>query len=238
MPIPLSLIHSFKRMRHFQPYSAIVDAMKESAILDLVDNESVKRKIPLPVQTKGKNRYELQKIYENKTMARSVYLKGFGKEGPTTQFDIEAFFRPYGPINSVRLRRTQQKVFKGSVFVEFGSEESAKAFLLLDPKPKWNGEDLLIKSKKQYCDEKIDDINAGNIEPNSSHMEGQQRAENEDDDRDWRDRRADDQTRGFRDNRHGSRGGRGGRRGRGRGGREHHHGNKRYDLFHFRCEVY
>ena len=219
-------------MRHFQPYSAVVDAMKESTILDLVDGESVKRKVPLPVQTKGKNRYELQKIYEDKAMARSVYLKGFGKEGPTTQFDLEAFFTPYGPVNSVRLRRTKGKLFKGSVFVEFDSEETAKAFLALDPKPKWNGEDLLIKSKKQYCDEKVDDINAGTIKSNNSRTEAFMRASNEEDDRDWRDRRADDQKKGFRDNKHdkgnkyGSRGGRGGRGRKGRGGRDQHHENK------------
>ena len=222
MPIPLSLIHSFKRMRHFQPFSAIVDAMKESAILDLGEDESVKRKVPLS----SENRYELQKIYEDKAMAQSVYVKGFGKEGPTTQFDIEAFFEPYGPTNSVRLRRTQYKSFKGSVFVEFDSEDTAKKFLHLDPKPKWKGEDLLIKSKKQYCDEKVDDINSGKIEPNNAHMEGQQRAENKDDSRDWRDRRAHDQKRGFK-------GGRGRGRGRGRGGREQNHRERRYDSTSF-----
>jgi lupus La protein len=49
---------------------------------------------------------------------------------------------------------------RGSVFVEFKDEETANTFLKLDPQPKWNGQDLLIKSKRQYCDEKVDEINA------------------------------------------------------------------------------
>jgi hypothetical protein len=36
---------------------------------------------------------------------------------------------------------------KGSVFVEFADSSSADAFLKADPKPSWNGEELLIMSK-------------------------------------------------------------------------------------------
>lgn len=201
-------------MRHFQPFSAVVAALKESDFLDVVDDDdSVKRKVPLDDTFNEKSIEEVQKVYETAAMARSVYVKGFGEETPSTQFDIEAFFTPYGPTNAIRLRRTANKLFKGSVFVEFDSEETQKAFLALDPKPKWKGADLMIKSKKQYCDEKVDDIKAGRVKRNSP---GARRG----DDRDWRVRRDEDKKGGFNDrNKRGNRGsGRG--RGRGRGGRD------------------
>ena len=169
-------------------------------------------------------------------MARSVYAKGFGEEQPSSQFDIEAFFAQHGSTNSVRLRRTFDGTFKGSVFVEFDSEETQKAFLALDPKPKWQGNNLQTKSKKQYCDDKVDDIAAGLVRPNeenSSHHKGDRdggrdrRGENggrrdrdgrdDKDDRDWRVRREEDRKSGFKDRNGGKHKGFGSS-GRGRGG--------------------
>lgn len=216
LPVPISTIHSFKRMRHFQPFSAVVDALKESTTLNVVgdDNDQIQRKIPLPEGLKDKPMVEVKKVHEDQAMKQSVYVKGFGEEQPSTQFDIEAFFAEYGPTNSVRLRRAFNNMFKGSVFVEFDSEESQKKFLELDPKPKWKGQDLLIKSKKQYCDDKIEDIKSGKIRPRNA----EEKRLAGDDDRNWKVRRAEDQRNG---NKRGG-GGRGfgsHKGGRGRGGR-------------------
>ena len=226
LPVPISIIHSFKRMRHFQPYSAVVDALKESEFLTVTDNDScVQRKVPLPENLKDKAMDEIQKVYEDKAMARSVYVKGFGEELPSTQFDIEAFFAEHGSTNSVRLRRANNRLFKGSAFVEFDSEATQKAFLALDPTPKWKGNDLVIKSKKQYCDEKVDDIRAGKVRPHVNDRDSNHRDKRDNNDnRDWRTRRDEDSKSGFKDRnggRHkgfGSSGrGRGNGRGRGRG---------------------
>lgn len=219
--VPLELLHSFKRMRRFQPFSAIVEAMKTSDTLDLTDdNTAVKRKVPLPDDVKVHSE-QYAKVFADGAMARSIYAKGFcrfGEEGPTTQTDIEAFFEPYGPINSVRLRRTSpEKVFKGSVFVEFKSEEKAKEFLALDPKPKFNDQELLIKSKKEYCDEKVDEINSGNVRPSDERRRagrgrgggrgrGRGRGGAPRNDRDWRERRDEDQKNGFKEAQKDSRG--------------------------------
>ena len=232
LPVPISTIHSFKRMRHFQPLSAIVDALKESTVLNIVeDDTAIQRKSPLPEGLVGKPMVEIKKVHEDKTMARSVYAKGFGEEQPSSQFDIEAFFAEHGSTNSVRLRRTYDGTFKGSVFVEFDSEETQKAFLAIDPKPKWQGNELQIKSKKQYCDDKVDDIEAGRVRPNNDKYfqgKGKQggrrdRDERSDkDDRDWRVRRDEDRKGGFKDRNGGKHRGSGssgrGRDGRGRDG--------------------
>ncbi|KAI1910436.1 hypothetical protein LOZ12_004656 [Ophidiomyces ophidiicola] len=210
--VELSLLHSFKRMRRFQPFSAIVDALKESETLELTDdNTSIRRKVPLPDTVTENTNSSTARVFEDKALHRSIYVKGFGTEEPSTQFDIEAFFAPFGPTNAVRLRRTDEKIFKGSVFVEFDSEETQKKFLAVDPKPKWKGTtELLIKSKKEYCDEKVKEIEAGRLKPKRGRggFRGGSRGDNN---RDWKDRRADDQKRGF---------GRGRGRGRGNGRRD------------------
>ena len=153
-------------MRRFQPYSAVVAALRDSTLLEVVEGELIRRREPL-AEIEGKSAEESVKIYEDKAQPRSVYVKGFGEEGPSTQFDIEAFFAPYGPTNAIRLRRTfPDKIFKGSVFVEFENEEMQQAFLTLDPKPKFKGKELMILSKKAYCDTKANDIKSGKIKAN------------------------------------------------------------------------
>ena len=237
MPVPISTIHSFKRMRHFQPLSAVVDALKESTVLNVVeDDTAIQRKTPLPEGLVGKPMVEIQKVHEDKSMARSIYAKGFGEEQPSTQFDVEAFFARFGSTNSVRLRRSYLGTFKGSVFVEFDSEETQNAFLALNPKPQWKGNDLQIKSKKQYCDGKVDDIAAGLVRPNENDgphhkggpdwagrgrdrrgERGGRRDRDDKGDRDWRVRREEDSKNGFKD-RHGGKHKGFGSSGRGRGG--------------------
>lgn len=254
LPVPISIISSFQRMRHFKPHSAIVEALKESKILNVVENDScIQRKEALPEDFKDKPMDEIVQVHEDEAMTRSVYAKGFGEEKPSTQFDIEAFFAEHGSTNSVRLRRTHERVFKGSVFVEFDSEETQQTFLALDPKPKWKGSDLVIKSKKQYCEEKVEEIKSGRMKPNTqwripydSKLKSRGQG-GKGTDRDWRDRRNEDQKGGFKDKRGGGhkgfgssgRGGRGrgGARGGGRGGRDNRDKRRngrdaQYEFFH------
>ncbi|KAI4723125.1 hypothetical protein E4T48_00675 [Aureobasidium sp. EXF-10727] len=194
LPVDLKVIHNFKRMRHFQPYSAVLEACKASTVIDVTDDGQITRKEPISDKFSD-NVDENRKMLENQTMARSIYAKGFGEEKPTSQTDIEEFFSVYGTFNAVRLRRTNNGEFKGSVFVEFSDEKTAEDFLKLDPKPAFQGSELSIKSKKAYVDEKLEGIKNGTITPNDN----------------WKERRDNDQR--------GGRGGRGGNRGRGGRGR-------------------
>lgn len=223
-PVPLATIHSFKRMQRFQPYSAVVEALKSSPALILEGEEgkeTIKRKVPYNPGAR-----------DDKT-PRSVYVKGFGDEEPTSQFDIEAFFTNYGATRSVRLRRVEggenHGLFKSSVFCEFQDEATQKKFLaaVAENKPTWKGEDTLkIMSKAEYTDGKNQLIKEGKMQPmearkfngNTYNKRGGGRRDNDRDESDWRKRRDNDQKSGFRDSRDG-RGGRGrGRGGRGRGG--------------------
>ena len=203
-------------MRHFQPKSAIISALKESKLLNLVnDDTEIQRKEPLPEGLVGKPMKEIQKVHEDQSMARTIYAKGFGEEEASTQFDIEAFFANYGSTNSVRLRRDMDRTFKGSVFVEFDNEETAKTFLAVEAAPTYKGNTLLIKSKKQYCDEKVEAIQAGRIRPHSpgtgegrgGFKGGRRNNDHRDldkhDDRDWRLRREEDAKEGFPERRNG-----------------------------------
>lgn len=235
IPVLIEEICSFGRMKRFQPYSAVVNALKASKFLEVVGeegHEKVKRRFPFDPT-----------VPKSKSEARSIYVKGFGDEDPSSQFDIEAFFAPYGPINSVRLRRTDEKLFKGSVFVEFEDEELAKKFLELDPKPLWKGTHKLeIQTKTEYMEMKNQDIRDGKVEPkvhrggfrgrgrgnNRGRGEfrngGDRRDRSDRSDRkgdrdpdDWKKRREDDRASGFKDDRKNGRGGRAnGRGGRGR----------------------
>jgi lupus La protein len=216
-PVEIKILHTFKRMRHFQPFEAIVEAMRESKILELCEDDTCVRRIdPLPASLdNGPDPNGIQ-VFEDRAMPRSVYAKGFGEEKPSTQFDIENFFAQHGATNAVRLRRSEDKNFKGSVFVEFDTEETAQKFLELDPKPQYNGRELQIMSKKEYCDKKVEDIKAGKVKPNNQNNKGRRddrhggrdfkRKRDDEDDRDWRVRREEDRKHGYRDDRRGRRG--------------------------------
>ncbi|KAL2262598.1 hypothetical protein VTK26DRAFT_813 [Humicola hyalothermophila] len=214
-PMPLKTICNFKRMRQFQPYSAIVAALRDSEHLEVSGpegEEMVKRKRAYVSST------EAQKARLNAT----VYVKGFGEETKTSQFDIEAFFANYGRTELVKLRRTNEEVFKGSVFVQFATPELADAFVKLDPPPTWKGQKLLIMKKQDYLNEKNRQIQAGEIEPNTSRrptfFEGRERGARGRGG--GRGGKSDNSKKGRDGDKNGHKGGWGGRgRGRGRGGR-------------------
>lgn len=192
-------------------YKDVVAALRESELLQVSGGEGVEE-VNRKVACEPAPRTSFEK--------RSIYAKGFGDEEPGTQFDIEAFFTPYGPIGSVRLRRTDEQLFKGSVFVEFQSEELKDKFLALDPKPLWKNEyPLLVKSKSDYVDEKLIEIKAERQDPNGwksgkdrgrgrgrgarGGFRGRDNGRSDRDPNDWKKRREDDRANGFKDDRKG-----------------------------------
>jgi len=169
-PVPIHHVCSFSRMRRFKPYSAVVAALRDSKDLVVVDDgefskpgsEAIKRKEPIVVPAEDGDSeklpttedlfYRLKKASSN-NMATSVYAKGFGTEEESGQIALEKFFRPYGAVQ-VRMRREDDGTWKGSVFVEFDSEDSQKQFLALDPKPKFKDNELTVMGKQEYIEMK------------------------------------------------------------------------------------
>ncbi|KAI0854314.1 hypothetical protein F5Y00DRAFT_5081 [Daldinia vernicosa] len=224
-PVPLSVICNFSRMRRFKPYSAVVDALKASKHLVVEGSEgeeTIRRKQP----------YKPADDRQRQIDERSAYIKGFGEENSSTQFDIEAFLAQYGEFNSVRLRRAEddKKSFKGSVFVEWADKDTLDKFMALEPKPLWKEHTLDIKTKLEYKAFKAQEIRDGKIPMKGSNHFGRSQRGHRDgggrgrgsrdnyrgsDANDWKKRRDEDQRNGFEDRR-GRRDHRG--RGRGRGG--------------------
>lgn len=164
--VPLDTICTFKRMRRFEPRSAVVSALKESEMVEVVeDDTAIKRKTPLEADA------QVIEAKNDAAMRRSIYAKGFGQEEATTQHIIELWFSEIDPMNrSIRLRRTDFGKFKGSIFVEFETEEKAKEFLASEKKPLWKNEELKWMSKKEYCDMKLEEIRAGKVKPQAPHQ--------------------------------------------------------------------
>lgn len=75
-PVDVAVIHSFKRMAHFQPRSAVVNALKESEILNISDDGGITRKVPLDSKYTG-DAFENKSIQHLDNMTRSIYAKGF-----------------------------------------------------------------------------------------------------------------------------------------------------------------
>ncbi|KAI1415883.1 hypothetical protein F5Y13DRAFT_139515 [Hypoxylon sp. FL1857] len=232
-PVPLSLICSFSRMRRFKPYSAVVEALKTSQRLVIEGaegEETVRRKEPC----------KPSKDIEDQIEERTTYIKGFGEETKTSQFDIEEFLFQYGEVNAVRLRRDdtgEDRVFKGSVFVEWANLSTAWKFETLKPQPEWKGHPLIIMPKSVYDRQSQEEererafkghLNYGQHAKSgrgSHQSRGNHRGS---DSGNWKQRREEDQRNGFNDRR-GRRDLRGRGRGRGnnrgRGGDSAHHGN-------------
>ena len=113
------------------------------------DGQRVRRLTPLPV-------FDEQ---QRKDMdARTIYAKGFPKDTETTLEDIEKIFSSLGgTVRSVRMRRfPSTKLFKGSVFVEFATEQDVQHVLSLRPPPQPNHiqQPLLLMTKQAYLEKK------------------------------------------------------------------------------------
>ncbi|RKP12255.1 hypothetical protein BJ684DRAFT_734, partial [Piptocephalis cylindrospora] len=140
--VEIAKIATFKRMRQFGPLEVVVEALRTSPELLEVNEEGTRVRRRTPV------------VKNNDQFHRSIYAKGFPigeskADELAIQEKLEAFFKPLGDVRCVRMRRTSQdRRFKGSVFVELGSRDEAVA--LADQKLQYEGKDLLLMTKEGY----------------------------------------------------------------------------------------
>ncbi|KAG8944465.1 hypothetical protein FRC04_001777 [Tulasnella sp. 424] len=143
--IPIATLAGFKRMREYNTKYGIpwiAEVLRGSEELLEVDEAGANVRRAIELKPPGMTQYD-----------NSAYAKGFPDEAPGLQQRIEKFFEEYAPIAGVRFRRTDKKdgrKFKNSVFTEFKNKAGLDAFLDADPKPTFEGKELLIMSKDAY----------------------------------------------------------------------------------------
>ena len=152
-------------MKEFQAFGQdwIIDAIRKlSTLLEVDDSGSNVRRTTEVQEPKGQHERSVYAVSVFPTASRPTARaytrgrspsnpfsqKGFGPEEPGLQRTLEAFFSKFGNVNAVRMRRVDKsKEFKGSVFAEFTDFETVDKFVNADPRPTWEGKELLVMTK-------------------------------------------------------------------------------------------
>ncbi|XP_067933777.1 la protein homolog [Watersipora subatra] len=119
--VPLTVLLTFNRLKALSDDSLIIMTALKKSTTDLLelkaDNSAIRRHPTRPLPS-ADNQQDLHK--------RILYVKGFPTELQLD--DLIEYFDKYGG-ESVALRRDAKRLFKGSVFIRFKTEEQAKLFL-------------------------------------------------------------------------------------------------------------
>ncbi|GIL71586.1 hypothetical protein Vretimale_716 [Volvox reticuliferus] len=153
--VNLNVIVAFQRMRDMlkvptndpaavppATLATVADILDKSSTLQLDETRTkIKRKTPLADEN------EIARAVD----ARSIYARPFPME--STVDAITEFFSNYAPVNCVRMRRhMRSKGFKGSVFVEFASQEDAEKVLAMSLV--FEGAPLRMQRKVEFTESK------------------------------------------------------------------------------------
>ncbi|XP_069081404.1 lupus La protein [Pleurodeles waltl] len=142
--VPLEIMTTFNRLNRLsKDFDVIADALvkSKSGLLELSEDRRKVRRSP------DKPLPEVTEEYKNALKNRSVYVKGFPTDA--TLDEIKTWFDGKGQVESIQMRRTIQRAFKGSVFAVFGTNEAAKKFVET-PDRKYKDMDLIILTKDDY----------------------------------------------------------------------------------------
>lgn len=158
--VPLDVVASFTRMKALTEDLHVIKAAlaQASQVVELNEDKTcVRRPTPIP---------------ESKdVIPRSLYVKGF----PTlvTLDQLQGFFAQHSQdVVAIRMRyHKPTKTFKGSVFVEFNTEEAAQAFLPMDLS--YEGQKLIIKTKMNYLSEKCEELAGRKKKDNKSEYKSE-----------------------------------------------------------------
>ncbi|XP_076042363.1 lupus La protein homolog B-like [Oratosquilla oratoria] len=157
--IPLETMTKFKRLASLTTdHDAIVVALKKSTT-DLMEIHEDKQKIrrstniPLPV---------FDEDMKEETKKRTVYCKGFPKDGSCTLDTLLEYFKQYGPYDTVVMRHyfdsaVNKQEFKGSVLVVFPAREKAEEFMAIE-EVKFKDTHLIRKWHLDYIEEKTQEM--------------------------------------------------------------------------------
>jgi len=143
--VPIPVIASFKRMRQLTTdVQVVVNALRKSASLLEVNPEGdkMRRITPLPENI------------DQISLKRTIHAKGLPAE--STIESVTEYFNQHGKVvcvRLIRLNKSPEKKFKGSVFVELSSEEEAKKVSGLELKNS-EGNPLILSLKTAWLQKK------------------------------------------------------------------------------------
>lgn len=142
--IPFSVLLTFKRLQAMNPSAEqIKEAVKGSTVVEIKDD--CLRKI----QTQEFKDY----LNDKHISKRMVYMKGFALD--STLDEIKEVLEKYCQPVRITMRRSEDRKFKGSCFVELGSKEEAEAAINLKIEIKEQDDGQV---KKQKTDPKFIEI--------------------------------------------------------------------------------
>uniref|UniRef100_V9KN76 Autoantigen La n=1 Tax=Callorhinchus milii TaxID=7868 RepID=V9KN76_CALMI len=149
--VPLETMIKFNRLsRLTTDFPTIVEALKKSksGLMEISEDKSKVRRVP------SKPLPEMDDKYKDSVKAKTVYVKGFPTSA--TLDEIMEWFEEKGPGESIQMRRTLQKQFKGSVFVVYDSVEKAKKFVETSGL-KYKETDMIVLFKEAYFAKKAEE---------------------------------------------------------------------------------
>lgn len=134
--VPIAVLLTFNKLKSLSTDVALIAlALKGSDTVTVSeDGLNIKRSLELPESDVSK--------------ARTLYVKGYATHDATITIEtIAEQFSTYGKVLMVRVRRGEDKGFKGSCFIEFDTEDAVKAAVTASYK---DGEMILSHKEKLF----------------------------------------------------------------------------------------
>ncbi|XP_062603096.1 lupus La protein homolog, partial [Saccostrea cucullata] len=171
--VSLATMTKFNRLKQLTTNHKIIATALRKSDSGLIqvskDNVFIRRNpdIPIPENTEERR---------NDFNDRSAYVKGFPLN--VSLDTLIAYFEKIAPVDTVYMRRDQEKKFKGSVFITFHKKEDTEKFLA-EPESKYEDAVLIKKSKQEYFQKREDEKKQKKLEQLRKKKEDQQRREEE-----------------------------------------------------------
>ncbi|TPX70844.1 hypothetical protein SpCBS45565_g01418 [Spizellomyces sp. 'palustris'] len=152
--VSLETLLKFNRLRSISDDPTVIaDALRQSAeLLEVSDDGKLVRR-----RTQLKPRFAVHR--------KTIYAKGFPQELSNIIDEVESFFSNFGQVHNVKIRRDENRAFKGSVFVEF--KEVPVAENVSQMELQFQGHPLVIMMKDEYVNMKLRE---GPKDQDGSHM--------------------------------------------------------------------
>nr|XP_006636663.2 PREDICTED: lupus La protein isoform X1 [Lepisosteus oculatus] len=146
--VPLETMIKFNRLsRLTKDFNVITDSLRKSktGLIEISEDKSKIRRSP------DKPLPEANDEYKDAVKHRSVYIKGFPTDSSLD--DVKEWLEGKGNIENIQMRKNAQKQFKGSVFIVFDTDESAKKFVEM-PDLKYKDNEMIVLLKEDYFTKK------------------------------------------------------------------------------------